>query len=208
MLPFLFLVSFIAVIGLIMFALGTILDFRRAKTITKNLNRFISYEEFNLVIVGLQLNPFKGYSSVAFDKYIKFLDPLTKQLFIYLNIDFNNSNKFLQEDYEGFSKDFKLKLVSNFNLDKLSVEDAGILMIDKLPSIVSLSMGFNYSLENPPTEKDLGLMRSSINENNFKKYFLSKNLKSIISKKIDEENDEHKKALLKAQLLFIKSREI
>ena len=180
---------------------GRIYDFRTAKTITKNLDRFISYEEFYLVIVGLNLNPFKVYSSVAFDKYIKFLDPLTKQLFIYLNIDFNNSNKSLHED-------FYLKLETNFNLDKLSVEDVGILVINKLPSIVSLSMGFDYSLENPPTEKDLGLMRSSINENNFKKYFLSKNLKLIILKKIDEENNEIKKNFLRTQLLLIKSREI
>ena len=201
MLPFLFLVSFFAAIYLILMVYGRIYDFRTAKTITKNLDRFISYEEFYLVIVGLNLNPFKVYSSVAFDKYIKFLDPLTKQLFIYLNIDFNNSNKSLHED-------FYLKLETNFNLDKLSVEDVGILVINKLPSIVSLSMGFDYSLENPPTEKDLGLMRSSINENNFKKYFLSKNLKSIISKKIDEENNEIKKNFLRTQLLLIKSREI
>ena len=144
MLPFLFLVSFFAAIYLILMVYGRIYDFRTAKTITKNLDRFISYEEFYLVIVGLNLNPFKVYSSVAFDKYIKFLDPLTKQLFIYLNIDFNNSNKSLHED-------FYLKLETNFNLDKLSVEDVGILVINKLPSIVSLSMGFDYSLENPPT---------------------------------------------------------
>ena len=148
----------------IAFIFGSIGDYRYAKSLTKNLNRYISINELLSITMGLNL--FKSYDLNNYKKYFKFLDPLSKQLLIQLQIDLDNPKE--------INNELNKNLSSKFNLDNIDIEVDGNFIGWHSSDVIAKYMGLNYySLDHPPSENDLIKINNSINESNVQKYFLS-----------------------------------